>query len=92
MVLPVVLLTMAVIGIAWAQGNLLHVAPQQVEQIPYALLQSPGQPQMAEPRLMSVADIEKAIGFRVVLPKDLPENCALQERFVQYEHAFLIYN
>jgi hypothetical protein len=86
------ILIFAVIGVAWAQGGLPHVVPQQVNQIPSQLLQSSNERQAPGQRLMSISEIENITGFRLVLPKVLPEDCSLNERFAQYQHAFLIYD
>lgn len=83
-----------VVATALAQGSLQFFRPREVQQIPAAMQQPPppAQPsaaQIAEAfRSEDFADIEKAAGFTLLFPKDLPAGCKLRSHsFDTLTHA-----
>ena len=69
---------------ALAQSRLPHVAPQMVPEFPGTPRIPPGppQPRRLQPRFEELAQIERAVGFRLLLPTYLPLGCDLEEQFV----------
>lgn len=75
----VLLLGVLVVGTVLAQGGLPHIAPREVEKWPPAPLKL--EPRPDQPRFKPAEELEKQLGFALVLPTYRPPGCALIERF-----------
>src|SRR5581483_11782208 len=62
-----------------AQGGLPHFAPRQAENLPPAPRKL--DPRPAAPRFLPVEEVEKRVGFSLIVPSYLPSGCTMQERF-----------
>ncbi|MBI4674065.1 MAG: hypothetical protein HY741_20670 [Chloroflexi bacterium] len=73
--IPALLVT----GLVLAQGSLPHFAPREVATLPPAPRTL--EPRPDKPRFMPIDELEKNLGFSLVLPTYLPPGCVMQERF-----------
>lgn len=73
--IPALLVT----GFVLAQGSLPHFGPREVATLPPAPRTLESRPD--KPRLMPIDELERNLGFSLVLPTYLPPGCILRERF-----------